>query len=515
MRNYGIDRKKRAEKKIYGTAKFKMWLRSVLPGRNRKFHRENYEYSFREENQFDHFRNGIPDGHFLELHEIVTSDLVFREDMESLKKGIKRLLKVYGGGSRFLPFYSTSLKDTCAKIEKMDPTLTSWYEGLKCGVFEFHGKRLRETIDYYSVSIRNINTSFLSLEFRIHITDEKKRELENLINTNYHDKKGFMIKSLSYKKNGGARESYSHSFYSDDKLKADMIYEWISQVEWEFYEEIRKFIPILLHKSGIMPPRIELYYTDIDYRDNDRFFWDSIGISFFQGQFIDESQKMFFETSLSGRYEHSETDSRLMYIIKDDGIDIGQLKSVKDYAYHHMDDFAKEYFKFLFLRVLTREAGAVVVKYKRRLDRIKLKKDKLRKLLKLRYQFERQMDAFARYAREDIWERSIRTLRYEIYQKSDAMIEMTRSPWLITYKMFADGSQAGANNVNEKMEALRKDFDDKREILQHLSDYKNASKSWGLNLIMLLIAAVTLFFVIFPERATWLADLIKGLFAGG
>lgn len=36
---------------------------------------------------------------------------------------------------------------------------------------------------------------------------------------------------------------------------------------------------LVLHNKEILPPRIEVYRTDIDYHDNNEFFWESIGIS--------------------------------------------------------------------------------------------------------------------------------------------------------------------------------------------------------------------------------------------
>ena len=126
-----------------------------------------------------------------------------------------------------------------------------------------------------------------------------------------------------------------------------------------------------------MPPRIEAYYTNIDYHDDCKSFWDSIGVYGFQGQFIDDRQKMFFECSLSGRYEGDQINNRLIYIIKDDDIEIGQYKSVKDEVYYHLDKYAVEYFKILFLDILSREAGKTVVKYKQKLDKIKLRRNRL------------------------------------------------------------------------------------------------------------------------------------------
>lgn len=45
--------------------------------------------------------------------------------------------------------------------------------------------------------------------------------------------------------------------------------------------------------------------------------------------------------------------------------------------------------------------------------------------------------------------------------------------------------------------------------MQTLSDYKNTVRSMALNAVMLIIAAITLFFVIFPEKTTVIADFLR------
>ena len=84
-------------------------------------------------------------------------------------------------------------------------------------------------------------------------------------------------------------------------------------------------------------------------------------------------------------------NNRLLYIFKDDGIEIGQFKSIKDKVYHHINEYAIDYFKFMFLDMLSREAGKTLVDYKHKLDKIKLKRNNLELLLKLKYNFSREI----------------------------------------------------------------------------------------------------------------------------
>ncbi len=112
---------------------------------------------------------------------------------------------------------------------------------------------------------------------------------------------------------------------------------------------IKPLFPLVLHNKEILPPRIEVYRTDIDYHDNNEFFWESIGISAYQGQFIDKRHKMFFSNNRSGRYDATLSNNRLIYIFKDDDIEVGQLRSIKDHVYSHINEYANDYFFSSFL----------------------------------------------------------------------------------------------------------------------------------------------------------------------
>lgn len=513
MKYYGIKRKILEETITYNYARTIALAKSFFPGKKGKRYREQFKFIYDTDHSIHgDYNNALPDNHFFTLDQFVTSDLIYREDIGRLQDGIRRLIRKHKAGSdRFIYTLSDSLQELANKVDKMDSTLLSWYDGLDCGLFDFRNSMSCDSIDYFGMTVRNINSSYLSLEFTIHLSDKKKRELDQLIASNYEEPRGYINKMLTSRKEGGAVDFYTVSHYPDEVLKADRIYEWISCVEWEFFNKMKDFFPLILHNKNLIPPRIEIYYTDIDYHDKNRVFWDSIGISDYQGQFIDERQKMFFETRCSGRYDHTELASRLLYIIKDDGIEPGRLRSAKDVVYFHIDRYISNYFKFLFLGIISRQAGKNIVRFKRQLGRIKLKKNKLKNVLKLRYEFERCIDPYVRYSREDIWTRSLHLLEKDIFDESDKLLKMAKKPFLITYKSFANDALAGAKKIDSTISVIRNDFDDKERILQHLADYRDSKKNWWLNIVMVMISTITLIFVIFPEKAGWVADIIRNI----
>ena len=509
---YGIKRKIRDEDFLYSYAKASMKAKSILPGKNREFFKRNYSLIFNNDYPFREADNSVPNGHFLKLNQFVTSDLICRDDIVSLQKGIRRLLKRHRAGDRFWAQPIEGLEEICSKIDAMDSTLPSWYDGIRCGVFDFRGEQIENVIDYYTVTIRNINPSYLSAEFCIFLTESKQKELQELIEGNYHNNRGYAKALLTSPKNGGAFTTYTVYNYGNVAIKSDRIYEWISYIEWEFYESLKKYFPFLLHRNNIMPPRIDVLFTDIDYKEKNDTFWSSLGVENYNGQFIDERHKMFFDCKLSGRYDQGIPANRLVYIIKDDGVEIGQFKSIKDDVYFHIREYAREYFRFMFLETLSFQNANIIVKYKRELDKIKLKKNKLKQLLKLRYRFERDIDSFIRYTTDNDWDRSIAILRKEIYSESDEQMKLFSRPFYLSYEGWGKGIVSDANKLKKRITVLRAEFESKGVILQHLANYRSTSQSLTLNVIMLFFAAVTLFFVVFPNRATWLAEILRNWF---
>ncbi len=308
----------------------------------------------------------------------------------------------------------------------------------------------------------------------------------------------------------GAYKNYTVTHYNDDFLKSDKIYEFISKIEWEFLHELRAYFSFVLHTKEIMPPRIETYSTNIDYHENNRYFWNSIGIDDYMGQFIDERHKMFFDNHMSGRYGDIPINNRIIYIFKDDDIEIGHLESIKDEVYFHLKDYANEYFSFEFLDILSREAGKTLIAYKHRLDKIKLKRNHLKELLKLKYNLSLEMDDYERYIRDDIWEKAKKKIS-EVYGYSDKIAEESLKPFFYSYSNFCDGVVSNIQKINSDKDIVLREFEEKKKILKNLADYNNTAHSIHLNIVMMIIAAITLFFVIFPNIAGEVADLIMNI----
>lgn len=508
MKYYGLKYKNDKENCLYFYARSRAKLLSILPSKRKKYWKDNYELIYKDEYYYKGDDNSLPENASFDLCSVVVADLIRREDIKQLQKGVRLLLK-RRRSNRFLTAPIEGLDEICKKIEQMDASLLSWYNTVDCGRFEFKNHSLESSIDYFSMKICNVNSGYLSLVFSIHLSKEKIEKLEQLISCYYVDDRGYASQTMTGKRNTtGAYKNYTLVHYNNNALKADKIYEFISYIEWDFLQELSSLFPFVFHNRNVMPPRIETYSTNIDYRNDNRYFWDSIGIADYQGQFLDERHKVFYENRLSGRYGNLHRNNRLIYIFKDDEIEIGHLKSIKDKVYHHINEYAIEYFKFIFLDMLSRETGKILVEYKHKLDKIKLKKNQLESLLKLKYELSMEIDDYSRYKRDNIWERAEKKLD-EVYAYSDMIAGFASRAFYISHSDFCNGAIYESEKIDKDIDVVLFEFEEKKHILQNLSDYKNTANSMRLNVIMMIISAVTLYFVIFPDKAKEIADVIN------
>lgn len=515
MKYYGLRRKRFNEELIYTYAKQRAQILRKIPGNQKKFWSNNYNLVYGK-NSFvkymaEKHSNEIPKDGKMELNQVIICDLVRREDIKSLQAGVRHLIK-HKRANRFLGGNIDGLDKICRQIETMDSTLLSWYNKVECGIFEFKRYSLEKEVDYFILNIWNVNSAFLAVELIVYLTEEKKKELQEIIYRNYIDEKGYAFSTLTGKSGkNGAYENYSVVHYNNASLKADRIYEMVSCFEWKILDKLSSNIPFLLHGQGIMPPRMEMFYTNIDYREGNNEFWDSIGIREYNGEFIDDRQKIFFEAELSDRYEKAELNNRMLYVIKDDYIEIGQLQSVKDEVYFHIKEYSIEYFKIMFLRILAREAGKQLVVYRRKLDNIKLKRNQLNQLLKLKYDLSKNIDDYNKFIRDEIWEKTDKRLQ-EIFEENAEIASKAKHKFFISMKSYIQYSVNDKKKIDKDIDILYREYDDKKEILQNLADFKNNKRSLWLNLAMLFVSAVTLSFVVFPKQAEALAKVIREIY---
>lgn len=88
----------------------------------------------------------------------------------------------------------------------------------------------------------------------------------------------------------------------------------------------------------------------------------------------------------------------------------------------------------------------------------------------------------------------------------------SENPFYLSYSNFCDYSIADSKKIDSDINIVLNEFLEKKEILQNLSDYKNNVHNYRINVIMMILAIITLYFVIFPDKAIVVANIIKDLY---
>ena len=124
VKYYGIKEKLKKEEILYRYSKTRAKIYSILPGTKHEFWKRNYEYIYCKQMHLRNRDNSLPNGHKLDLHSIIVADLIRREDIKQLQKGLKKLLLKQRSG-KIINAFTTGLDELCNKIEQMDSTLPS------------------------------------------------------------------------------------------------------------------------------------------------------------------------------------------------------------------------------------------------------------------------------------------------------------------------------------------------------------------------------------------------------
>ncbi len=517
MKYYGIKSKIKKESIDYAFQKSITWLKASIPGKVQEVWKIHYNSVYNSDASYDFhakYDNSIPDGGKCEFYEFVTLDLVRREDIPRLQKGIKALI-YRNRSSKYLNFHNDSLEDIYAKIDSMDSSLLDYNSGIRCGIFDFEGTKLSEEIRCFSLSILNINASFLGIKCDITLSEDLENRLNEIICKDFHDKRGYPQKFLSgTNRSVGKRitNGYTAVHYNDAALKADKIYEFISCIEWNFYEMLQKSIPVLLHRKGIIPPRIDIFGTNIDYKDYERTlhcFWDSVGAPAFNGQFINENHKIFLRNYLSGRYPSGIDDSRIIYIYKKDAISEYGYDSIEGEINLIIRNYAIHLFKYMLLNIFAKDAGKRIVEFKTKMDKISIRRNCLKEILKQNYQFERNIDDYRRYVKDEPWKDS-ETFIGKLFFENDRLIQSSDRVFLLgKHQYFQNNAIASKDKIDQDLEMVLNDFQRKKEILLSLFEYKNVRLTWFIGVLTFIVACLTLLATLNPDPFLYIGEVLR------
>ena len=505
MKNYGIAKKIRKERFMYSLAKIQYFFKQYgAKNKNlREYYKDTYNNYFINPTFSLHKDDySIPKDKYCIPTCLLTSDLIPRENIPKLKQGLRRLIKKHYTHKFLIGHHS--MEEVLNSIENMDDTQTWRYTGIYAGRFDFEtDKKLNRHISHFDLTIKNVNASYLAVEIHLYFSDLCKQNFQEIINADVKTPKTYIVSTIKRThQQSGCINTLSVCNYNEGLQKSDNIYEKMIALKWMFYQKLQQFFPTVLHELNAAPPSILIYKTNMDFnkKSADNFLF-SLGAEKYNGQSVSPSQKLFFMWNLSGRYNKG-SNNEMFYLYNDQGIECKAGFSSVDHEvmYYFTHQYSHDLFRFILLDSYNKLFGNKLIKYRAKLNKIKLNKNKLSKVLKLRYEFERDIDSYTRFCAEPIWEKSEKVIS-RLFSS-----EKTENEY--DYTCFIKSATGSMKYIQEQIETVRKEFESKIGILKHLVDHKNESKNRGINFLMLLLTIATLIFIIFPSWSETVADFL-------
>lgn len=463
-----------------------------------------YREEFLEKNQFER-SNQIPEGLFYEPSAIVVTDLIAKENINQLKKGLKKIILKYST-KKFLSGFS-NINKTKQYIDNLNENITDNQSWINLGRFDFSSHpALDKDIAYFDIKLLNFSSSFLAIQFTIFMSEAKKRELSKLINEDY---KGNLKQVTSYygrkRKKSGARKKYTVTTYDKDSVKNISISELTTELKWEFFNRISMYIPTILHKSGAVPPSINIFKTNITLNNKNNFsFFNSIGYDSFRFLPISKSSGIIIELLTDSMNNKKYSD--YTYIVNTN------LKE-KVEGYYDMDEQIVRELENLYpylikthiLKVMSNKFSSVSSYYRNKINNVRIKKKSYKKLLTLRYAYEKDINILKRLFDEVDWEYEKKKVESFPLENKNGL----ESPQIHAYKALTEYPFIIKSEFEKYQNYIKYEIENKLTLTSHLKDYKDEGRNYRLNIINILISTITFLSLLFPSVPKNLANQLK------
>lgn len=253
----------------------RMKLATVVPLSKRdEFLLEDEHFSKRESAEmpqgFDYIKNKCTDG-YVKLDYLDLYDYLPKEDLPKFIKELKKCVR----RNKINPFGAFRSRDEMEKIDNFG----QYYDGQAfsniLSIRIHKNKALKEYCSDISISIRNLSTTFLVVKYRVYITKEFNRKIEEICKGRYS---GYTTVYRQFNTPWYAVNKFGRAAHTGNNVRQEKFYELISKLKWQVLKELRKTFSIQFWGNKIFTPAFETYSTNIrpneDRKNLD--FWDSI-----------------------------------------------------------------------------------------------------------------------------------------------------------------------------------------------------------------------------------------------
>lgn len=473
----------------------------------KKWKKEIYRNEFLGNSGFER-SNQIPEDCSYEPVAIIATDLVAKENINQLKYGLKKIILKYSTKELF-----SGLQDTDGIkrfVDNLNENITdnsqSW---INLGRFDFSNHpHLDKNIAYFDIKVLNFSSSFTAIQFTIFMSDERKKELNRLINEDYKGNSKKVTGHYKRKRSkSGARKSYGLTTYSKDLVKRVKINEFTTELKWILFNEISKYIPTILHDSGEIPPSVNIFKTNITLEDDEMSsFLTSVGYDSPRVLPISDTASLVIDPLTNSVSNKTFLD--YTYIV--------DTKQKKEELYASLDARIIEELDYLYsylikthiLKVISNKFFLVSSSYRNKINNVKIKKKSYKKLLALRYAYETDTNIFKRLFEEIDWVYEKKNIQLFPLENKDEL----KSPYSYAYKSLTEHPFNIKVKIEKYKDYIKYEIENKLTLTSHLKDYKDEGRNHRLNIVNIFLSAITFLSLLFPSIPINLANQFKKIF---
>lgn len=497
----------------YNAAKFISYLQMKLSfGGKRELMESKYSL-FNEDFDFDKHNNSLPESFYYKPTDIIIYDLIKKEDLPKVKAGLVRLIKKCLS-HKFLNGLRSE-KDIDELVIQLDQTLNSGNSWYRTCLFDFaYDMELDPYIHHFDIRFHNFCSSYAAIEMQISLSESFIDEMSQFINKAYK-KPGMCIHRLwgrSNKKSGAKISFGVSSGVQSESAKSQIVYEQLHYVKSRFLKEICIYFPLMQYSSNNNIFGINVFETNITPSTKlDNSVYIGLGLEEMSGFFFSLVERLYVSTLTTAFRDNGKSD--MIYVYNPERI-TNYLGFVTPHnlALEQLTlDYMQELYRAIILKYFGLKHQDVISSYRNKINQCKPSKRTHKKLLKMKYQLNRDFYDFRKIDEELPVNESLKNARKTLSQNKYAKASIYDG--FHTCEQFTDYPQWIWKQVKTNYSEVENDLARKIEISDSLYKYSYERRSRWIVIFQVLLATATFFFLVFPNKAKEFAEILKHAFA--
>ena len=136
-------------------------------------------------------------------------------------------------------------------------------------------KSISHCFSYVAISIRNLSSSFLLVNYRIFITDEFNQALEQICKSDY---KPYSDVSRQFNIPWYKPKRFGRAMYTGDDLRRKEYYQLLSKLKWNAFSDLSRYFTFHFAQNNLFPPTFQTFSTNIrpDKTRKNSGCWNSV-----------------------------------------------------------------------------------------------------------------------------------------------------------------------------------------------------------------------------------------------